>query len=73
VQPIRTHEKRRRPCTRGHFLVRVADRDHVFFEYLERETSAAVGAALGRVERVLPDFAARKQWLAEHAGDVVAV
>ncbi len=45
VQPIRTHEKRRRPCKRGHFLVQIADRDHIFFEYLERETSATIGAA----------------------------
>jgi transposase len=43
VQPIRTHEKQRKPCKRGHFLVQIADRDHVFFEYLERETSAAIG------------------------------
>lgn len=26
-----------------------------------------------RLERVMPDFAARKQWLAEHVGDVVSV
>lgn len=26
-----------------------------------------------RVERAMPDFAQRKQWLAEHAGEVVAV
>jgi hypothetical protein len=45
VQPIRTHEKQRRPCKKGHYLVQIADRDHVFFEYLERETSAAIGAA----------------------------
>lgn len=43
IQPIRTHERQRRPCKRGHFLVQVADRDHVFFDYLERETSAAIG------------------------------
>ncbi len=45
VQPVRTHEKTRRPCKKGHFLVQIADRDHVFFEYLERETSAAIGEA----------------------------
>lgn len=45
VQPIRTHEKQRRPCKRGHFLVQIADHDHIFFEYLERETSATIGAA----------------------------
>ena len=43
VQPIRTHEKKRKPCKRGHYLVQIADRDAVFFEYLERETSAAIG------------------------------
>lgn len=42
IQPVRTHEKQRKPCKRGHFLVQIADRDHVFFEYLERETSAAI-------------------------------
>src|SRR5262249_11155794 len=31
------------PCRRGHFFVQIADRDHVFFEYLPRETSATVG------------------------------
>ena len=43
VQPIRTHERKRKPCKRGHYLVQIADRDAVFFEYLERETSAAIG------------------------------
>lgn len=42
VQPIRTHEKQRQACRRGHFFVQVADRDHVFFEYTARETSGAV-------------------------------
>lgn len=42
VQPIRTHEKMRQACKKGHFFVQIADRDHVFFEYTERETSAAV-------------------------------
>lgn len=45
VQPVRTHEKTRKPCKKAHFLVQIADRDHVFFEYLERETSAAIGEA----------------------------
>lgn len=43
VQPIRTHEKQRKACKRGHYLVQIADRDYVFFEYLERETSTAIG------------------------------
>jgi transposase len=42
VQPIRTHEKVRQACKRGHYFVHVADRDHVFFEYTPRETSDAV-------------------------------
>ena len=32
----------RKPCKRGHIFVVVADRDHVFFSYTPRETSAAV-------------------------------
>ena len=42
VQPLRT-EQTRQPCRRGHYLVQIADRDHVFFEYLPRETGAAIG------------------------------
>lgn len=34
--------KARRPCKRGHYFVQIADRDAVFFEYTEKETSAAV-------------------------------
>ncbi|MGH7435707.1 MAG: IS66 family transposase [Polyangiaceae bacterium] len=44
VQPIRTHEKIRTPCKRGHYFVHIADRDHVFFDYTARETSDAVAA-----------------------------
>ena len=44
VQPIRTHEKVRQPCKRGHYFVHIADKDHVFFEYTPRETSQAVAA-----------------------------
>jgi hypothetical protein len=43
VQPARSKERGREPCRRGHYLVQVADRDAVFFEYLERETSATIG------------------------------
>ena len=43
IQPIRTHEKTRKPCRKGHYFVHVVDRDHVFFEYQARETSAVVG------------------------------
>ena len=42
VQPIRTKDKARNACRRGHYFVHVADRDHVFFEYTPKETSAAV-------------------------------
>lgn len=45
VQPERRADKKRQACQRGHFLVLVADRDHVFFDYLEEETSAAIAAA----------------------------
>jgi hypothetical protein len=44
VQPIAGGDKKRRACTRAHFLVQIADRDHVFFEFLARETSATIGA-----------------------------
>lgn len=43
VQPIKGGEQQRRGCRRGHFFVQIADADHVFFEYVPRETSAAVG------------------------------
>jgi transposase len=42
VQPL-PDSQRRQPCRRGHYFVQIADRDHVFFEYTPRETSAAVG------------------------------
>jgi transposase len=44
VQPIRTHEKVRKPCKRGHYFVHIADRDHVFFDYTAKENSDAVRA-----------------------------
>ena len=43
VQPARDPQRRRQPCRRGHYFVQIGDRDHVFFEYTPRETSAAVG------------------------------
>jgi hypothetical protein len=42
ILPERTSEKKRQACRRGHFFVQIADRDHVFFEYTPKETSAAV-------------------------------
>ncbi len=46
IQPIRTHEKGHKPCRRGHYFVLVADRDHVLFEYTQKETAAFVGQML---------------------------
>jgi transposase len=43
VQPI-PNDRVRQPCKKGHFLVQIADRDHILFEYLEHETSAAIYA-----------------------------
>ena len=34
--------KARRPSKKGHYFVQIADRDAVFFEYTEKETSAVV-------------------------------
>jgi transposase len=41
IQPIAS-DRQRQPCKKGHFLVRIADRDHILFDYLERETSKAI-------------------------------
>jgi transposase len=43
VQPI-PNDRTRQPCKKGHFLVQIADRDHILFDYLERETSDAIYA-----------------------------
>jgi transposase len=43
VQPIPGGDKQRRACQRGHYFVQIADGDHVFFEYMAKETSATVG------------------------------
>ena len=40
VQPERG--KQRQACRRGHYFVIIADKDHIFFEYQPKETSAAV-------------------------------
>ena len=42
VLPPQSNTKERQPCKRGHFFIQIADRDHVFFEYREKETSAEV-------------------------------
>jgi len=43
IQPDAQEDGRRQPCRKGHFFVQVADKEHVFFEYTPKETSAAVG------------------------------
>lgn len=35
-------ERERGPCRKGHFFIVLADREHVFFEYQPKHTSAAV-------------------------------
>lgn len=42
VLPPPDENGRRQACKRGNFFVLVADRDHVLFEYMPRETSDAV-------------------------------
>lgn len=42
VQPLYDQSKGRQPCKRGHFLVMIADRDHIVFEYLEKENGRAI-------------------------------
>jgi transposase len=42
VQPLKGDMKKRQPCRKGHFFVQLFDRQHVFFEYVPRETSTAV-------------------------------
>ena len=43
IQPLKGHEKKKhQPCQRGHFFVQLADKDFAFFEYVPKETSAAV-------------------------------
>jgi len=44
VQPIYSHEKGRQPCKKGHFLVMISDRDHILFEYLEKENGKSIYA-----------------------------
>ena len=39
---IRSHEKQRQACRRGHYFVFIADRDHVFFEYTSKEARRVV-------------------------------
>lgn len=42
IQPEPLPDRGRQPCRKGHFFVVLADRDHIFFEYQPKHTSAAV-------------------------------
>ncbi len=42
VQPEPREDGKRQACHRGHYFVQIADRDHVFFEYTPKETSATL-------------------------------
>ena len=42
VQPERRPDRKRQDARRAHYLVQIADRDHIFFEFMPRETSAAI-------------------------------
>lgn len=47
VQPGRFERdgpRQRRPCRKGHYFVRIADRDHILFDYVDRHTTANVRA-----------------------------
>jgi len=41
VQPL-PQKGKRQPCRRGHYFVLIADRDHILFEYVPNQSSAAV-------------------------------
>ena len=42
IQPEPLASRQRQACRKGHFFVVLADKDHVFFEYQPKHTSAAV-------------------------------
>lgn len=42
VQPIYSHEKGRQPCQKSHFLVMIADREHILYEYLDKENGKTI-------------------------------
>ncbi len=42
VWPGARQDGKRQACRRGHFFVQIADRDHVFFEFKPKETSATL-------------------------------
>jgi len=41
IQPI-YNDQGSQPCKKGHFLVMIADREHIVFEYLEKENGPAI-------------------------------
>lgn len=42
IQPIYSHEKGSQPCKKGNFLVMIADRDHIIFEFLAKEDGPSI-------------------------------
>jgi len=42
VLPEPREDGKRQACHRGHYFVQIADRDHIFFEYVRKETSATL-------------------------------
>jgi transposase len=42
IQPIYSHEKGSGPCQKSHFLVMIADREHIVYEYLAKENGRAI-------------------------------
>ena len=48
----------RRPCRKGHYFVRIADRDHILFDYRDKHTSLVVRAMFKGFERYIQADAA---------------
>jgi transposase len=42
LQPTPLSDGSRQPCRKGHFFVTLADRDHIFFDFVPKHTSDAV-------------------------------
>ncbi|HEX5661067.1 MAG TPA: transposase, partial [Polyangiales bacterium] len=42
VQPLYDRAKGGQPCKKGHFLVMIADRDHILFDYLANENGPSI-------------------------------
>lgn len=61
VQPGRFERDgphKRRPCRKGHFFVRIADRDHILFDFVDRHTTGNVRAMFRGFEGYLQADAA---------------